>query len=154
MTGERETLAALATLDEMADEWSSEIDAPSYGRRLAEKADGLAEAIEAMMRQCFVEGAYRMFLQTPELYPGSENYNPPQPGVALDEDAIRADERRKVLGPLLSKASVKSAKGASIGGFRDNAPGAVRGNYWDGYGDAADEMADAIRALMDKDQQG
>ncbi len=62
MTKDNDTHAALELLDRMADAWSAEIDAPGYGARIAAKDTGRAEAIEAMMRQSFIEGAYRMFL--------------------------------------------------------------------------------------------
>lgn len=54
---EQATAIALDTLDLLADEWEKDIDVPFIAASLVNAAK--SSSIAAMMRQCFIEGAYR-----------------------------------------------------------------------------------------------
>jgi hypothetical protein len=57
------TQKALAALDQMADEWAMAIDLDHY---MANHDPVLRSKVHALMKQAFVEGAYRCYLDAKE----------------------------------------------------------------------------------------
>jgi hypothetical protein len=54
---------ALARLDEMAELWAKEVDLSAMSAAIAD-TDDRESRIEALCKQSFVEGAYRLYLDT------------------------------------------------------------------------------------------
>lgn len=101
------TAAAMAALDEMADQWAKEIDVRRYAEGLAIADDTVrVDRIEALLRQSFAEGAYRMYCRAVDdgmLSDGCEG--PVMPETPSDEvlEALvspQLDAAKEHYGPL------------------------------------------------------